>query len=358
MLKKMFKKSNPIFILIILAVLAVIWSVSTSVKDNIRTKNSYQHEFAILNKSFNRDINRSMNLYKSFEKHFQGANHVPFFIVIPSRDLGLFRDRFENAKNNNEIEKTPILMTEEEVLHKAGEPDIAYDGAYAMQVIKLCFGLLNIAKYYMLIDSDAYFTKDFDPKILFYNKKLKTIATLFTQKEKESMKFSKHYLVPASCIGHITKCNINSVCIEDGNHFLNMTIIKDFWGNNKKDEMYRFVYGVVHINSDAIHRMKNIMMNKGYSSFAKLIRIVPFEIQWYGEYVLQHEDFIPTAELFTEINDYDECHNESGGEGKYGIIFQSMIYNLSNDKDIENRSDNQLKYRRPITCDNRELPNG
>jgi len=53
---------------------------------NQETQHKYQNDLAFLNKSFQRDLERSVIAYKSFEKYFLGAEHVPFVIVIPSKD--------------------------------------------------------------------------------------------------------------------------------------------------------------------------------------------------------------------------------------------------------------------------------
>lgn len=70
----------------------------------------YQHGLGILNKSFSRDLKRSINLYQSFEKYVLNQENIPFFIVIPAKDLERFKEEFQSMKNQKLIKKLPILL--------------------------------------------------------------------------------------------------------------------------------------------------------------------------------------------------------------------------------------------------------
>lgn len=294
----------------------------------------YQYDLVALNKSFRRDLDRSVNLYKSFEQHFLNAENTPFFIVIPSKDWGLFVNRFSELKNNKKIRRLPQFLTEQEVFERCGEPDVSYDGNVAQQVVKLCFGSTKIARNYIMLDSDGYFLKPFDSKTLFEGKVLKTVA----------------WKVPESFI-EVYKKMQTKCCFEPIQRvsklttgFENIMFMKEFFGNKQK-EIYGFVTGTFLLNSDVLYRMKKFIKNKGGYKVSTLIKLVPFEMQWYGEYVLQHENFIPTNAIFTIINNPNECADL--GES-YGFIYQSVIYDYKANKlPKENK---HLIYTLPAHC--------
>jgi len=82
----------------------------------------YQHNFAILSKSYIRDLNRSYNCYESFEKYFLNNEHVPYFIIVPDCDLKSFKLLFTEKHQNRDIAKIPIFMSERQILEASSEP--------------------------------------------------------------------------------------------------------------------------------------------------------------------------------------------------------------------------------------------
>lgn len=83
-----------------------------------------------------------------------------------------------------------------------------------------------------------------------------------------------------------------------------------------------------------------------------LIRITPSEMQWYGEYILQHEKFIPINILFSLIDSPDQCIPEDGENTAYGVWFQSLIYDYTkNTIDTAVPENTHLIYKRPAHCD-------
>lgn len=304
-----------------------------------RTQYEYKSEFAILNKSFKRDVKRSANLYQSFEKYYVGAEKTPFYIVIPNRDLELFQNAFNTLKEQNKIQQIPIFMTEEEVLAMCDEPSgILYNENWTQQVIKLCFGMTNLAKNYFAIDSDAYFTRTFDAQYKFFKNDI--LRVMSYQLRTDDLEASKKQIL--NWFGVPNKPGLSHTAYQ------HMTKIKHFFDDHKVSKYYGFVYGGVLISSDAIHRMRDFMENKGGYNFASLIRISPFEMQWYGEYMLQHEKFFSSKTIvFSLINSPDECRSEKP-KHSYGYVFQSVIYDYKTHKPaIENM---EFIYKRPAHC--------
>ncbi len=71
-------------------------------------RHSYKHDFAIFSKSFVRDLDRSLNSYRSFEEHFTEKD-IPYFIIVPERDVLEFTKKFEDAKTDGTISKIPEI---------------------------------------------------------------------------------------------------------------------------------------------------------------------------------------------------------------------------------------------------------
>jgi hypothetical protein len=278
----------------------------------------YKYDFAVVNKSFKRDLERSLQLYESFEKYFKEAHYTPFYIVVPKQDLVLFVEAFEKAHQDKKIRIIPNIISENYILEAANEPDVTFCGNWTQQVVKMGFGLTGIARYYMTIDSDTYFTKPFDKKILFRNGTLKTIAW----KPNENALIGYKQMILSPWTGESPK---GGSFIKEATGYDNLLFIKNFFGSKGKN-IYVFVSGHGFWDSEALHRMKQYTITRG-TNFARLIRIIPFEQQWYGEYILQHEKFIPANSLFLLIHDYSKAHPVDGGKDYYGITYQSILYN-------------------------------
>lgn len=267
-----------------------------------------------MNKSFSKDLKRSYNLYTSYVKHVKNYENIPFVIVIPKSDLDLFANYFSNFKVK------PIFMTEEDVLTQCQEPLVSIiDGGWSQQVIKLCFGLTNFARYYFIIDSDIYFTKDVDIEDDILNK-YKNIPFFIvserciSDKEIEEDKKKDFYILN----GQGTKISYFGV----------KSLVKSILGSS--DSCYRgYVLGFQIFDSEVIYALRKHVKDRGVSNFTHLIRLVPFEFQWYGEYLSNIGQLEPANPIFSY---YDPgvgkafCRSEDASEDKnaYGIWFQSI----------------------------------
>ncbi|ASX27504.1 hypothetical protein BA173_00980 [Rickettsia sp. MEAM1 (Bemisia tabaci)] len=140
-------KSRYILLLIVLVIPLAFYTKKYYKHYNfnniVQEKYKYQYDFAVLNKSFTRDLNRSLHLYESFEKYFVDAENTPFYVVVGKDELDLFKNAFTDLKNKGAIQRMPNFMTENEVLEKCGEPDVTIQGNWTQQVCKLCFGTLG-----------------------------------------------------------------------------------------------------------------------------------------------------------------------------------------------------------------------
>ncbi len=100
---------------------------------------SYKQDIlAYVNKTYHKDIHYSEELYKSFEKNYQGNSK--YYICVPKKDFSFFRQRFSKMLLNKEIKNMPILVEEERLLDNSNLEEFKnMAGHEQQQVIKLSF---------------------------------------------------------------------------------------------------------------------------------------------------------------------------------------------------------------------------
>jgi hypothetical protein len=241
----------------------------------------------------------SLRLYESVEK-FVEPTDIPFYIVVPQKELSMFHDAFAKALASNKIKALPIFMSEEDVFDRCGkhvyEKATKMSGWYSQQVVKMCFSKLGIARKYMTLDSDIYFTKTFQTALLFQDEQIKTYWPLkVTKAKKNSMepKLLVWFAKIKTIMGDKT----------EGVHYL----VSHFglWSSELLYELEKFVS----------------------KDFADLINIVPFEMQWYTNFLYTHhiKDLHGIHSLFSLPPETDEhkqtaCMPTQGYPWHYGLM--------------------------------------
>ena len=103
----------------------------------------YRHKLILFCKSYINDIDRVKILYESIQLY--NVDNLPFYILIPSKDLNEFKLRFPDA----------IFLLEEDL-------NVTTDQShFSQQLYKMSLYKLGIAEYYFTMDSDMYFIKPF-----------------------------------------------------------------------------------------------------------------------------------------------------------------------------------------------------
>ena len=255
-------------------------------------------KFAYLNVSFARDIDRSVNMYKFFEKHNKDSD-PNLYIAVPEKDLKLFNDKFNEAKIKNEIKKMPIIISKDFVLKKCSIYDdvkklFPNNGWKRQQVVKLCFYKTGFADEYVTLDSDISFIKDFD-KSLFYDKETGLLKAIM----------NKH--------------------IADGNLAEKDIIkIKSFFNINDNKPLYYFVEQIGLVSKANLENLLKKIQENGLQNFAEMINYAPWEYQWYGQYVYSFSSNIvamPNIVVTLETN-----LKKKGKIGLCHIIARDMIF--------------------------------
>ena len=101
------------------------------------------HKFVLYCKSYRGDLERLVNLSLSIQQH--NKDNLPFYISVPEADIELVK---ENVPYFTEI--------------IADESYCGFNnGWHGQQFVKSLFYLTGISEYYLSLDSDSYFFKDF-----------------------------------------------------------------------------------------------------------------------------------------------------------------------------------------------------
>ncbi len=325
-------------------ILVAIFTLAFSINANA-ISHKYKDEFAFFCKSFHRDVKRTVNLYQSIEQHYKGS--AKFYIVIPKKDEKLFKDEYDLAIKSGIIKTRPIIMFEDDIFRKCEIPSEKIKhlgqknnrgGWNLQQVVKLCIGSLELAKNYVTIDSDMYFIKDFDESI-FYDKS----GVLFTAAGKYFGSFAK-------AVKKLHKIDsLYNTDKEQSYRFYSHSFIKYTLDGGQKP-WYDFVQNYGLFQSDILFDMRDYIKTKMRYDFSDLINMVPWEFQWYGEFVLSQkpEKFFPYfADEFSmgigdmyEDSKFKHCSPTNGYPGQYAIAYQPHAIG---------RKEGQIRYEMPNT---------
>ena len=105
------------------------------------------HNLILYCKSYSGDLDRLINLTNSIEKH--NVDNIPFYVSVPYNEKRLFEDKLA----------TWVEIIDDELVYYP--PVNPIRGWHQQQLVKAKFYLSGISRYYVSIDSDSYFFKDF-----------------------------------------------------------------------------------------------------------------------------------------------------------------------------------------------------
>lgn len=75
-------------------------------------------KFAFVCKSFNRDLQRSVVMYKSIEEYC--TEKYPFYFIVPSKEKELFVNTFKESLKAGEIKTLPVFLQMKRFLQNVG----------------------------------------------------------------------------------------------------------------------------------------------------------------------------------------------------------------------------------------------
>ena len=192
-----------------------------------------------------------------------------------------------------------IFKTDEEVLKSLPrtkqKSDILKEGWIQQQLVKLMFHKLSLCNFYIILDSDLYFIKNFYISDFMFNNK--TPYTSMTEEKKEEYLIIQNYL-------------------------------------QRKGKPYCFVRLGQVFSKMLLENMEKNLLQSANKSWCDLLEISPFEMQWYGEYYIKTRPYelYPCSNLFKYFwldNQYRNAQKEGKTEqdfiidGNIGILMQN-----------------------------------
>lgn len=108
-------------------------------------------KLVLFTKSYRGDLQRAIKLSESIQKH--NVDKLPYYVSVPKEDLEMFR---------NALPYYTKVIDDAEITNMN-------HGWVGQQYVKAMFYKLNLCEYYVCIDSDSYFFKDFETDDFLYN---------------------------------------------------------------------------------------------------------------------------------------------------------------------------------------------
>ena len=242
-------------------------------------------------KSYIGDLDRVIELSKSIKTY--NRDNIPFYISVPQEDIQTFK---------NSIPFFTDILDDGDI-HQFNK------GWVGQQFIKSHFYKLKLSRFYVCIDSDSYFIKDFYIKDFLVNP---TTPYMVMDENNTMFEWTDRY--HRDCFPFNPRESY-----ED-----DYTKIKEFFGREGKT----YHYGPTPCIWDTIV-WEELDEEYGIST---LFKIKPNELNWYGEAVLNKGNkFLPCSPLFKcfHYQPQYEFHkqlgwNEDDFKPQYlGIVLQS-----------------------------------
>lgn len=222
-------------------------------------------KIVLYTKTFSRDLDRIKHLIQSVKKY--NRNNIPFYISIPKTEEALF-------KTNIDTDYVKIIFDQDIV-------DIKSENWNTQQIIKSSFWKLNLCENYVMIDSDSYFIKDFYISDFMYDEN--TPYTVMHE-QKDLFEWSSKYQ------------NLIGIDPKIGFEADRKKIMQTF---NREGRYYDFGPSPT-IWSSKVWESLEANLIKNNRTFIDLIKYIPSEFSWYGEFLLTTKiiDILPVGPLF------------------------------------------------------------
>ncbi|MBQ4130234.1 MAG: hypothetical protein IJD69_02560 [Alphaproteobacteria bacterium] len=244
----------------------------------------YKYNFALFCKSFRGDFERARTLKESIDTF--NADALPFVMVVPESDYQMF-----SALRHGHEKYDFILMTDEQVLQENGI-QIPQGGVKqswsAQQIIKMGFYKTNLARFYAIYDSDAYFIANFHMSDYMYN---------------DDVPYIIYNDALSSTMAH------------------RQFRATEYFGRRGKP--YDFVHLSQVFSSNVLRHMADNLLAPQQMTFVDLIKIHPYEFDWYGEYVM-HIDAYPIKLSMGRLKQYF-YNEEYRADRRRGIRVSDLV---------------------------------
>lgn len=260
------------------------------------------HSIVLYCKSYRGDVQRAKVLLESIGLH--NKDNIPFYISVPRADVALFQQELGTIGYN-------LVVDEDFYVHNMGE------SWHTQQIVKSSFWKLETCHNYCMIDSDSYFIRPFYISDFIVDVDNNTPYTVMHE-QKDLFAWSCN---KASVLG------FNPI----GSFRTDRQKVMDVFG--RRGRYYDFGPGPIIWSRKVWKSLEDDYMAPNNLTFIDLIKTVPSEFSWYGEYLLASRaiEIWPAEPLFKFFHykqQYTEFKNagftaQDFSENYMGIVMQS-----------------------------------
>ncbi len=240
---------------------------------------------AFLVKSYNKHLPWTKQLIDTINTH--NKDNIKVYLSIPNQDVSLF-------KNNIDTQNCEII-TDEEVVKN----DISQNW-FTQQLVKMKFSEMGVCKNYFWIDGDSYFIRDFYLSDFMYDEE-----TPYTTIHENKDLFS--------WMAQTNMSLLNSVLNSYQNDRKKVMDIFD-----RKGKYYDWTCPNLW-SVKVFEHMKENYLKPNNLTYVDLLKHVPGELIWYGEYLLASEAIRivpcePWFKPFHYLQQMIDCKNQGNTE--------------------------------------------
>ncbi len=243
-------------------------------------------------KSYRGDVHRVKILFDSIIKY--NLDKIPFYISCPKKDKDVFIHNLGSSGYT--------IVEDESIFDHDQNEDWT-----AQQVVKSSFWKLNLCENYLVLDSDSYFIRPFYTSD-FIAPNGKPYTVMHEQKELFNWTMNKVSKLGFDPIDSFKECRKK---------------IMDVFGRTGK--YYDFGPSPVIWNSENWKFLEEHYLKSNHLTFSDVIKIVPSEFTWYGEWLLAHDSCIQPIEPLFKVFHYNQQYHEAKHHG-YTEEHYSKIY--------------------------------
>lgn len=260
------------------------------------------NKIVLYTKTYRNDLDRVKHLTQSIKTY--NKDNIPFYISLPKEDVELFQNNIDTDYVN--------FIYDEDICN------ISTQNWHNQQIVKSSFWRLGLCENYVMIDSDSYFIKDFYITDFLYND---TTPYTIMHEQKDLFDWSSRY-------SHLLGFNPKEGFVKD------RSLIMNTFG--RKGRYYDFGPSPTIWSSKVWKGLDDLLIQQNLT-FVDLIKSVPSEFSWYGEFLLTNKiiDILPIEPLF-KVFHYGQQHSyyknlgyteEHFSQNYLGIVLQSNFTN-------------------------------
>jgi hypothetical protein len=247
-------------------------------------------------KSYRGDVNRIKVLFESIQKY--NRDNIPFYISCPNNDIGIFKQALGSSGYT--------IISDESICGQSGVEDWT-----SQQIVKSSLWKIDVCENYLVLDSDSYFIRPFYVKD-FIAPNGEPYVVMHEQKELFNWTCNKAHLLGFDPSISFGECRQK---------------VMDVFG--RVGRYYDFGPSPVIWNCNIWKQFKDNYLVPNKLTMSDVIRIVPSEFSWYGEWLMTYEKhMLPIEPLFKVFHygaQYHELKYQGYTEQNLSTIYMGIV---------------------------------